>query len=83
MEWNRSLPSKLPCRVHHDSGYPHTSWSGELRAVVDGDQLVVRVWSPRKGWRYRVEGRWWWEEGHIQPGPLPRRKPRGEPTPVG
>ena len=26
-----------------------------LRAIVDGDQLVIRNWSPRKGWRYLVE----------------------------
>lgn len=25
-----------------------------VRAIVDGDQVVVRVWSPRRGWGYLV-----------------------------
>jgi hypothetical protein len=32
-----------------------------VRAHVDG-YLVMRSWSYRwKGWRYRIEGPWWWE----------------------
>jgi hypothetical protein len=76
MKWTRPLPKKLPARVHYDSGHDSTSWTGELRAIVDEEQLVIREWSPRRGWRYRIEWRWWWEEGHMQPGPLPRRRPR-------
>lgn len=77
MDWTRPLPKKLPARVHHDTGHVDTSWSGELRAVVDGEQLVIRRWSGNR-WRYFIEWRWWWEKGHWQPGPLPRRKPKGE-----
>lgn len=74
MKWTRPLPEQLPARVHFDSGHAGTSWTGELRAVVDDEQLVVRVWGPRKGWVYRIEWRWSWEHGHIKPGPLPRRR---------
>ena len=26
-----------------------------VRAIVDGDQVVHRTWSPRRGWMYNVE----------------------------
>jgi hypothetical protein len=32
-----------------------------IRAIVDGDQIVYRWWSRRKGWQYKVEwGYWFW-----------------------
>ena len=72
--YTRPLPASLPARVHRDTGLARTSWTGELRAVVDGDQLVIRVWSARLGWVYRVEWRYSWEEGWIQEGPLPKKR---------
>lgn len=74
MIWTRPLPVRLPARVHLDSGHDVTSWTGELRAVVDGEQLVIRTWRPGHGWRYFTEWRYGWEKGWIQPGPLPKRK---------
>lgn len=75
--WERPMPTRVPCRIHYDSGHDVTSWTGELRAVVDGEQLIVRVWSARKGWRYRVEWRYLWEQGGIKAGPLPKRAKEG------
>jgi hypothetical protein len=71
----RPLPKKLPARVHLDTGCAHTSWSGELRAVVDREQLVIRRWRPGHGWRYFIECRYGGEQEWIKLGPLPR-KPR-------
>lgn len=79
MKWTRPLPADLPAKVHRDSGHEHTSWSGELRAVVDDEQLVIRVWSRAKQvWRYSVVWRYDWEQGWIRPGPLPRRYHRDD-----
>ena len=76
MNWTRPLPTRLPARVHSDSGHDITSWTGELRAVVDDDRLVIRMWSPGKGWVYFIEWRYGWEQGWIKPGPLPKRRPQ-------
>lgn len=80
MRWSRPLPAELPARVHKPAhGAEHIAWSGELRAVVDDEQLVIRVWSRKsQTWRYFIEWRYEWEEGRIQPGPLPRRYHRDD-----
>lgn len=75
MTWTRPLPA-VSSRMHFDSGHDLTSWTGELRAVVDDEHLVVRVWGARKGWRYRIEWRYGWEKMAIMLGPL-RRGGRG------
>jgi len=71
MGWTRRLP-KIGARLHYDTGHASNSWTGTLRAVVDDDQIVIRIWTAHGGWVYRVYDRWWWEEGHFQPGPLKR-----------
>jgi hypothetical protein len=74
MKWTRALP-KVGARLHYYSGHRHTSWTAELRAVVDVRHLVIREWSREKQtWRYRIESRSSWEGGAIQPGPLPTTK---------
>jgi len=33
-------PPRIGARVHYNSGWPQTSWTGEIRAIVD-DEVVV------------------------------------------
>lgn len=73
MNWTKPLPS-IGQRVHLDSGHVGTSWSGEVRAIVDDEQIVIRRWKARGRWVYFIEWRYSWELGWIKGGPLPRRK---------
>lgn len=76
----KALPNpKVGSRVHLNTGHDITSWTGIVAAIVDHEWFVIRVWGPRKGWRYFIEWRWSWDKGHLRPGPLPRRKPQESP----
>ncbi len=41
-----------------------------VRAIVDGEIVVYRVWSRRHGWIYQVENRgslhWQWQKGILR-----------------
>lgn len=71
-EW----PPNIGDKVHYNSGSPITSWSGEVVAVVDDDKsaaAMIRFWQRRKRfYGHRVEIRWWWDQGEIRKGPLPK-----------
>lgn len=41
-------------RLFYNPGNPHNQ-TRHVRAIVDGDVVVYRVWSRRKGWRYFAE----------------------------
>ena len=42
-------PPKVGDRIHYNSGWPHTSWSAEVRAVVDDEVAVILKWTPTSG----------------------------------
>lgn len=72
LEW----PPKVGARIHLNSGWPHTSWTAEVRAVVDDDVLVLRKTRAGRTWwdlldriGFEVFGR---REGGLRGGPLPR-----------
>lgn len=44
LEW----PPKVGARICLDTGYGWTSWSGEVRAIVDDDYAVVRKYLQAK-----------------------------------
>ena len=72
----RKLPT-LPCRVHFDADASRygSSWTGEIRACVDGEYMVIREYSrSKKRWFYRIEDMWFWNRGDIRIGPLPKKK---------
>lgn len=71
-----TLPA-IGARIHYDPwegsiGPRHPqAWSGEVRAIVDDEYMVVRRWlRTKQRWEYEVHWRWWWDEGHFKPGPL-------------
>lgn len=45
-------PPPVGARVHLDTGHPHNSWSGEVRAVVDDDYAVIKRWLKHKRWHH-------------------------------
>jgi hypothetical protein len=48
-------PPKVGQRMCKDTGFADTSWSGEVRAVVDDEVAIVRRWLRHKQWhRYEV-----------------------------
>ena len=69
-------PPRLAARIHFNSGYPHTSWTAEIRAVVDNEVAVLLKVSPA----YAGQGHYaqllrWEVENRARPihyGPLPR-----------
>lgn len=72
-------PPKVGERIHYNSGWPHTSWSAEVRAVVDEEVAVISKWTPTSGRaRYdlldRVAVRVWAnkKDGCLWKGPLPK-----------
>lgn len=82
-----SWPPRIGERVHYNSGWAHTSWSGEVRAVVDDTVAIVREWWKHKRyyhWRvvHRIEVMVWNERKHEAPnfryGGLPRGVTDGE-----
>jgi hypothetical protein len=77
-------PPKVGTRIHRDSGHDHTSWSGEVRAIVDDDYAVIKRWRKHKGWHTyeivdRLEVETWNKDRDRNPevgffeGPLPKR----------
>lgn len=42
-------PPRIGTRICLDTGYAHSSWSGEVRAVVDEDFAVIKRWRKHKG----------------------------------
>lgn len=73
-------PPKIGSRICHDTRHEINSWSGEVRAIVDGDYAVVRRWLRRKRYhRYEIVERMFVEafNATARPayfeGPLPRR----------
>ncbi len=63
--------TKIGMRVHYDTGWAHSSWSGTVRAVVDDVYVVVRKWRGAR-WRYELLNQYEWK--HITAGPLPQRE---------
>jgi hypothetical protein len=65
-------PPKLGMKVHHDSKWLHTAWSGEVRAVIDKKCVVVVMDFPfnRKG-EYVTFTKFRWVGGSINAGLLP------------
>lgn len=79
-------PPTVGQRIHRDSGHDNTSWSAEVRAIVDDDYAVIKRWRKHKGWhtyeiidRFDVEA---WNRDKIDrdlpetgffEGPLPKR----------
>jgi hypothetical protein len=69
-------PPRLASRIHFNSGYPQTSWTAEVRAVVDNEVVVVQRLAPA----YAVDAQYsvllrWEVENRQRPlhyGPLPR-----------
>jgi hypothetical protein len=48
-------PPKVGQRIHLDTGWAHNSWSGEARAVVDGEVAIIKRWMKHKGYhRYFI-----------------------------
>lgn len=47
-----------------------TSQVLHIRAIVDDDQVVFRVWRPGRGWRYIVKDMFvfqlWYEDGALE-----------------
>ena len=77
-------PPRVGARIYYDSGDPETSWSAEVRAIVDGAAAVLLV--SHGGRYYDVLSRstfsaWTRDRDAGSPGPLragPRpRRPRG------
>jgi hypothetical protein len=71
-------PPKVGHRICLDSGHEHTSWSAEVRAIVDEDYAVIKRWRAHKGWHvYEVLDRLQVEtfnsrQAMFFEGPLPR-----------
>lgn len=69
-------PPKVGDRIHYNSGWHETSWSAEVRGVIDDKAVIVR--RPGKyGLRYEVFDRtafgvWTWSHGPLRMGPLPK-----------
>lgn len=84
-------PPKVGQRICLDSGHEHTSWSAEVRAIVDDDYAVVKRWRKHKGWHsYEVIDRLQVETFNSDVrkggramffvGPLPRRSSNTPPS---
>lgn len=43
-------PPRVGARICLDTGFASSSWSAEVRAIVDDDFAVVRRWRKHKGW---------------------------------
>lgn len=80
-------PPKVGQRIHRDSGHDHTSWSAEVRAVVDDDYAVLKRWRKHKGWHVyeiidRLDVETWNRERSSTTGffvgPLPKRSPSSQ-----
>lgn len=75
MTTRRELPA-VGMKIHFDpsDGEPNiNAWSGEVRALVDDEFIVVRRWFwHKKYWHYFIDHRWWWDTGKWKVGPLPK-----------
>lgn len=76
-------PPTVGGRIHYNSGWSQTSWSAEIRAVVDSEVAVIRKWTPSSGrTRYdlltRINVMVWardngdGDRGSLWRGPLPK-----------
>lgn len=74
-------PPKVGERIHHNSGWGHTSWTGEVRAIVDNDVVVLAARHPggKRSWYWKLVDRLDFElrtgmgeEYAIRKGPLPK-----------
>jgi hypothetical protein len=79
-EWREFPPVGSRVRRDFGPGNPNT-WrcAGEVRAVVDGEVMVVRRWMPRARWhRYETVDRiaWdtWKDSFHVLP---PKKAKKG------
>lgn len=75
-------PPAVGDRIHYNSGWAGTSWSAEVRAVIDDEVAVIAKWKPtgkgRSGRRYdlldRIAVMVWGnpKSGCLWKGPLPK-----------
>ncbi len=71
-------PPRVGARVHYNSGWPRTSWTGEVRGIVDDQVVVYLSSSPAYAGRssYKLETRLGVEmqskDGTLRYGPIPR-----------
>lgn len=73
-------PPAVGDRVHFNSGCPHTSWTAEVRAVVDDRVVVLWRTVPANGWSsYDVMRRCSFDVFKVRRGPLPRALTRPLP----
>lgn len=74
VEW----PPRLDARIHYNTGWPQTSWAGDVRAVVDNAVAVVLRASASGPERYALLSRWDFEgPAPYRYGPLPRALAQG------
>lgn len=82
-------PPEVGDRLHYNSGWHETSWTGEVRAVVDDRIAIVLANAPdggaRRGSQYQIVDRWWFEPDNgpltKEPGHKGRTKLRKGPIP--
>lgn len=75
-------PPRVGARICLDTGFASSSWSAEVRAIVDERVAIVKRWRKHKGWHtYEVLERQLVEVFNRDPakpmffeGPLPRAK---------
>ena len=69
-------PPRLDARIHYNTGWPHTSWTGDVCAVVNDEVVVVFSKFPAhaKSGSYKLVHRWEFEDARIpfRYGPIPR-----------
>jgi len=81
-------PPAVGDRIHYNSGWAHTSWSAEVRAIVDDEVAVIAKWTPRSGRRRydlldRIAVGCWSTKtrgdgpGCLWRGPLPKEVTKG------
>lgn len=71
VEW----PPAVGARIHYNSGWAETSWTAEVRAIVDGEVAVLWQTCPlagRSNWEFltRIQVDVWREI--LRVGPLPK-----------
>jgi len=72
-------PPAVGARVHYNSGWPHTSWTAEVRGVVDGKVAVLRKTCPAFGkTRWDLLRRFEADIFKVRVGRLPRALTRQE-----
>ena len=62
-------------RVHVDTGYEASSWSGIVFGFMRDDTVLVSSYvRASHEWVRREVPLAWWESGRLQPGCLPKRE---------